>query len=92
VPLGGLLPYGDEEDQEFEVSPQFGDLTDLQEMGPDGDRDLDVNDDILARLAKKKMPVPQGLPQLGSTDGMERFMKPDPNTEALHAFMKGFRG
>lgn len=96
MPLGGLLPYDDEAEFEEPVSPQFGDLTDLQEQGANGDRDLSMEGgDLLARLAKRRkmMQMTTGLPQMsGAPAGVDRFMEADPNMEAARAMMRGFNG
>jgi hypothetical protein len=94
LPLGGLLPYEDEEEGEFPVSPEFGDLTDLQEMGPDGDRDLmEQGGDLMTRLMRRRTKMPQGVPQVaGQPGGMAQNLEGEPNVEAVRALLQGFRG
>lgn len=99
MPLGGLLPYGDEqldsEGYDMPVMLTDGDITDLQDQGPQGDMGgfPEEQNDILSVLRRKRSRSPEAqagqIAQGGPLGGMAPGSTPDSMGAAL---LKGFRG
>lgn len=97
MPLGGLLPYGDEQDEmgaegfDMPVMLTAGDITDTQDQGPEGDFNYvpSLQSSLMTMLRRRKG-IPQGAQQAqGGLGGMPPGAEPNSMGAAL---LKGFRG